>query len=129
MLPKRCATNSKKPVIFDERFAEMYLNELRTKKSFGINRLRQELLRKGIRREIIDTLLSETEIDSSTEIKSLLQRKYPNFLADEKSKRRAVNALLRYGHSFGDIKKVMSEFDNDDFSYHYIDEQNYFQGD
>ena len=102
----------------DERFAGMYANELKNRKSMGKRRIRQELLRKGIDRDIIENVIESMEEDPIEEIVDIVKRKYPKFNLDEKNKTRAINGLLRLGYSFSDIKKALREIDNEeDFDY------------
>lgn len=108
--------------IDDERFARLFAKELKERKKYGLGRIKQELFRKGIEREIIENVLCEFEEDPIEEIKELLLKKYPHFSQDEKSKNRAVNGLLRYGYRIHDIKNAMNSFDNGEDEYYYIDE-------
>lgn len=103
----------------DERFARLYAKELKEKKKYGKARIKQELFRKGIDRDIIDTVLSETDENSEEEIKELLLKKYPAFSSDEKIRNRAINALIRYGYPIGEIKKAMLSIESNDEDYYY----------
>lgn len=96
----------------DERFARLYVKELKEKKKYGKARIKQELFRKGIDRDIADAVLSQTEENSEDEIKELLRKKYPLFMNDEKIKNRAINALIRYGYGITEIKKAMLSIEN-----------------
>ena len=106
----------------DERFARLYAAELKERKKLGKIRIKQELLKKGIDRDIIENILSETEEDAETEITELLRKKYPRFSQDEKIKNRAINALIRYGYRIYDIKNAMNMFDNSQEEYYDIEE-------
>lgn len=106
----------------DERFARLYAAELKERKKLGKIRIKQELLRKGIDRDIIENVLSETEEDAETEIAELLRKKYPRFSQDERMKNRAINALIRYGYRIYDIKNAMNMFDNSEEEYYDIEE-------
>lgn len=104
----------------DERFASLFARELKERKKLGKVRIRQELLRKGIDRDIIENVLSETEENPVKEICEILERKYPHFSEDEKNRNRAINALLRYGYRIHDIKNAMNSFDNSPQEYYDI---------
>ena len=106
----------------DERFARLYAAELKERKKLGKIRIKQELLRKGIDRDIIENVLSETEENAETEIAELLRKKYPRFSQDERIKNRAINALIRYGYRIYDIKNAMNMFDNSEEEYYDIEE-------
>lgn len=101
----------------DERFARIYANELKQRKNMGKRRISQELYVKGISRDIIQDVLDEIEGNSCEEIIELINRKYYRYLGDEKGINRTVNALVRLGYGYSDIKsalKMAEKFDNSD---------------
>lgn len=93
----------------DERFAEMYANELFRRKKFSRRRILQELSLKGIDRETAENALEALDIDANECIIELLQTKFRGKFSDEKGKQRTVAALSRMGYSYSDIKSAMSE--------------------
>lgn len=104
-------------LIDDRAYGESYARELFLRKRFGARRVRQELARKGIDREIIDQVLSQYQEDGGEEamagenIALVLSKKYPLWREDEKVRRRAVAALQRLGYTYGQIQGVMGELD------------------
>lgn len=92
--------------IDDRRFAENFVKELIRIKHYGKRRIEQELYRKGIDREIISEVLENAEFPKS-ELVSLIERKYYRYLSDEKGVKKAINALLRMGYSYGEIKEAL----------------------
>lgn len=98
-------------LIDDKAFAESYARELFLRKRFGALRVRQELSRKGIDRELIDQVMAPyLEEDTGEEnIALVLARRYPLWREDEKIRRRAVAALQRLGYSYGQIRAVMGQ--------------------
>ena len=96
-------------LVNDKDFAERYAFELFERKRFGKNRVRQELYRKGIDKDIIDEILENyADMDTEGQLLAILESKYPLYNEDERVKRRAVAALQRRGFSFADIRAVMS---------------------
>ena len=95
----------------DRAFAENYARELFVRKRFGPLRVRQELSRKGIDRELIDQVMAPyLEEDAGEENMALvLAKRYPLWREDEKTRRRAVAALQRMGYSYGKIREVMGQ--------------------
>ena len=93
----------------DERFARLYAAELRNLKKYGKKRIEQELYRKGVDRDIIRDVLEETQFDES-ELVSLIERKFGRYLSDEKGIHKTVNALLRMGYSYGEIRDALRKF-------------------
>lgn len=98
-------------LIDDRAFAESYARELFLRKRFGALRVRQELSRKGIDRELIDQVMAPyLEEDTGEEnIALVLAKRYPLWREDEKVRRRAVAALQRLGYSYGQIRAVMGQ--------------------
>lgn len=94
-------------LVDDEDFARRYAEELFARKRFGINRVKQELYRKGIDRDVIDAILEEQEFDSGENIRNILERKYPRYAEDEKIKQRAFAALQRMGYSYSEIRDAL----------------------
>lgn len=105
---------TEKGYLDDERFAAMYAGELKSRKSMGKRRIKQELLRKGIDRNITENVIENIEEDPTEEIIDIIKRKYPKYNLDEKSKTRATNGLIRLGYSFSDIKNALIKIDNED---------------
>ncbi len=95
----------------DERFANMYAQELKLRRNFGKRRISQELYMKGIDRDIIYEVLENLEESPQEEIMDILSRKYPHCLEDEKNKTRAFNALIRLGYSSYDIRSALREYE------------------
>lgn len=92
----------------DERFAASYSRELIRLKGYGRRRVEQELYRKGIDRDIICAVLDECEFPSER-LTELIERKYSKYLDNEKGVNKTVNALLRLGYSYGEIKDSLKE--------------------
>lgn len=102
----------------DLRFAHSFTKELIRLKGYAKGRIKQELYRKGINNEIISQVLDETEFpeDKLTEI---IERKYKRYLNDEKGVKKTVNALLRMGYSYSEIRSALKEIQDTEefFSY------------
>ncbi|MBQ1995379.1 MAG: regulatory protein RecX, partial [Clostridia bacterium] len=100
----------------DERFAKLYVRELINLKGYGIRRIRDELYRKGISREIAEDAMNEAEMPENR-LKELVEKKYMRYLNDEKGVQKTINALLRSGYSYGEIKDALREIadENDIF--------------
>ncbi len=106
--------------IDDERFAQMYVRELITFKNYGKRRIEQELYKKGIDRNIIKDALENAEFPEER-LTDIIRRRYIRYLSDEKGVRKTVNALLRLGYSYGDIRDALAEID-DEFDLEVTDE-------
>ncbi len=106
--------------IDDERFAQIYVRELISFKNYGKRRIEQELYKKGIEREIIKNTLDDAEFPEER-LADIIRKKYLRYLSDEKGVRKTVNALLRLGYSYGDIRDALAEI-NDELEIEVTDE-------
>ena len=113
--PARAAVEKAKALYLldDEAFSEQLAEELYERKHFAPRRIFSELLRRGVNREIAQNAVESLDKDDKNRIIVLLQGKYSVSLQDEKGKRRAVNALLRMGYSYGDIKAALAEVNSE----------------
>ncbi len=91
----------------DERFARLYAKELKSLKRYGKKRIEQELYRKGIATDIIRDVLDEMEF-SNEDLIALIERKYMRYLSDDKGINKTINALVRLGYSYREIKDALS---------------------
>jgi len=98
--------------IDDERFAGMYVRELISFKNYGKRRIEQELYKKGIDRDIIKEALENAELPEER-LTDIIRKKYVRYLSDEKGVHKTVNALLRLGYSYGDIRDALMEINEE----------------
>lgn len=97
--------------INDLRFARNLRDKLSSSKHMSKAGIKQELYRKGVDRETIDTVLAEFEIDPGEEIEALLSGKYSKYLGDEKGRKKTAAALQRLGYGWSDIKSALEKYD------------------
>ena len=103
----------------DKRFAEVLASRLMRTKHMSAKGIKNEMLLKGISREIADEVLGEIEFDPVDDIVTLLQGKYKKYLYDEKGIKKTVAGLQRLGYNWSDIKSAMNKVDvdgEDDFN-------------
>lgn len=99
----------KKGYINDENYA-MELLEYYNGKGFGKSRIRTEMIKKGLSKEIIDDVLEDFENDYK-KIREILQNRYSvQDLKDKKIKNRAVSYLLRQGYSYDEIFSQIRDY-------------------
>ncbi|MGI6255092.1 MAG: regulatory protein RecX [Acutalibacter sp.] len=97
-------------LIDDGAYARDLARELVERKRYGLRRVRQELARKGIRRELVEEILAPYGEDGDSfreNMTQVLERKYPQWREDEKTRRRAIAALQRLGYSYDQIRETM----------------------
>lgn len=96
-------------LIDDEKFAFDYAEELSLRKKFAPKRIEMELKAKGIDSEIARKAINSLDKDNFNRIILLLNSKFANKLGDEKGITGTINALLRMGYGYYDIRKAISE--------------------
>jgi len=114
---KACERLTELGLLNDEEFARILANELLERKNYSIKRIKQELSFRGIEREIVENTLDALDNDPQSRIIIIVKKKYMNKLGDEKGRRRTVDALMRLGYSYSDIKSALNtitEFDEEE---------------
>lgn len=93
----------------DEKFASWWVQQRLTFKAKSKKELLQELRIKGIDKDIVEKVLSESNLDEEKNAKKLLEKnlyKWKRF-DKETAKKKAGEFLLRKGFSWDMIKKVL----------------------
>jgi len=105
-------------LVDDESFARDFAHQMYTYKKFGDARVRQELMRKGIDRDLISQIIEEHDNSEKYDnIRAVLEKRYGSYNSDEKVKRRAIAALQRLGYRYDEIKTVITEEENYDYEF------------
>jgi len=92
----------------DEKFAESFVRSRANLRNFSQRKMELELMKKGIAKDIIKKVLSESdEFDESAALKKLTAKKRNNY-DDE---RKLIAYLARQGFNYDDIKSALSEID------------------
>lgn len=105
-------------LINDERYAYRYASDLLNIKHLSKNGAVRKLIEKGIDKELAYETVELLDYDAYESIKAIIDKKYARYLGDEKCRRRCVNALLRLGYSYSDVKSVLREYtDTDEYDY------------
>ena len=98
----------------DARTAEQIVHSC-ISKGYGLSRAKQALYEKRIPRELWEDALSDYP-DQKERIVSFLKARLPD-PGDAKAAKKAIDALLRRGHGYGEIRAALSELqiDSEDF--------------
>ena len=96
----------------DGRTAAMIVSRCAAK-GYGLARAKQALYEKRIPKEYWESALADYP-DQTDSIVAFLRSRIKD-PADEREKKRAVDALLRRGHSYAQIRSAMWQLDFDDF--------------
>ena len=91
-----------KKYLDDYKFAEWYVENRFVKKGISKKRLKMELMKKGVAREIVDEVIDDR--DDEEEIRKVIAKKRSKY-DDEK----LMGYLVRQGFSYDLVKQVLSE--------------------
>ena len=99
-----------------ENVIQIYV-EIKISSIYELKRIKQELIFKGIDREIVENTVDLLDNDPKNRIILVIKKKYINKISDEKGKKRTIDALMRLGYSYSDIKNALNtltEFDEEE---------------
>lgn len=101
-------------ILDDKKYAEYYILDSVNIGNKGIYRIKQELLRKGVARGIIDRAIHEAEVDTRNALRDFVSLKLSSTEITTRKEYEKFRAMLaRRGYSLGEIKEVLSEYDFD----------------
>lgn len=96
--------------INDERYAAKLAEYLTKRKQYGKRRAKQEMLHKGLERELVEEALAQIPDEAvSRELVELIERRYANKLGEYKERQKVIAALARRGFSFDEIKRAIAQ--------------------
>ncbi len=99
----------------DAKLAERYAETFYEFKNMGLQRIRNELYRRGISRENIENAVAKYECESQTErIEEFIRKKYDiSKLNDIKYRQKVYAGALRAGFSGSDVGDVLRNFESE----------------
>lgn len=92
----------------DEAYAATLVSHYAAR-GYGSARVREELHRRGVPRELWDAALEQMP-ESSDTLDALIQKKTRGDLADPKERKRVCDALLRRGFSWSEVRAAMGRY-------------------
>lgn len=97
--------------IDDEAFAISFVKDKINLNKLGNNRLKRELMLKGIDEDIIESVLVKYEDDEYERALKIATKKYSTYREDDRNKiyRKLGGFLQRKGYSFDIINKILKE--------------------
>ena len=116
---KACERLIELKLLNDEEYARILAGDLLERKNYSIKRIKQELIFRGISRDITENTILLLDNDPVSRIIILIKKKYINKINDEKGRKRTVDALMRLGYSYSDIKSALNSIS--DFEDEYYD--------
>lgn len=106
-----CALMEEYGYVNDEEFARELVESFVHYKRWGGRRIRFEMQRRGLSKELISEVLDEYEQDDfDGEIMAVLKTRYAGKLTDRREIKRCVDYFVRRGYSYGEIKRCLDEF-------------------
>ena len=93
----------------DARYAES-ISRHYTQKGYGRARVRQELFRRGVPKELWEGALAELPEEPEA-IDALIERRLRGAEPDRKELKRLTDMLLRRGFSWGEIRSALNRYD------------------
>lgn len=95
--------------IDDYVYAEKFIKDAIHLKRHGKGRIRFELLKKGVDRNLVDSLLASVEIDETEALLDMMERKFQNVEIDYKTKDKIRRYFAAKGYRLDDINRCMDE--------------------
>lgn len=92
----------------DEAYAATLVRHY-SARGYGKARIREELHRRGVPKELWDGALSELP-DSGETLDALIQKKCKGDLADPRERKRVCDALLRRGFSWSEVRAALGRY-------------------
>lgn len=97
--------------INDKNYAVLYAKDCKNLKKWGQQRIKAELINKGISSANIEYALSEVGMEDVDEIiEKLLEKRIKNTPIDLKEKQKHFAYLLRRGFNSEDIKRILAKY-------------------
>lgn len=91
----------------DAVFAGFWARHRFVKKGVSRQRLRMELMKKGVASSIIDTVLTESERNDEDELQKVIEKKARRYDSEEK----LIQYLMRQGFRYDDIRAALAKED------------------
>lgn len=102
-------------LVDDADYARRFANDMLHLKNWAPRRVAQELRRKGVDAETVESCLEElADFDPVEKITGIIQRKYLPLLGEQKGRNRAINALLRLGYDYEDIRSALRRIEQEE---------------
>jgi regulatory protein len=99
--------------IDDRRYAKRLTEYLVECKHYGIYRIRQELLRKGIDKELTEQCLKAFQDEALKQLPAVLEKKYGSVLTDPddfKTREKVIAGMSRLGYDFSSVKNAIDDY-------------------
>lgn len=100
-------------LIDDRRYARRLAEYLVERKHYGLYRVRQELLHKGLDKSLIEDALEDLDEAAEENLPAVLEKKYGRILTDPKdykTREKVIAGMARLGYSFQSVKDAIEQY-------------------
>ena len=94
----------------DRKYAKQYAVVLLEQKKLSKRAALYKMQQKGISKALAEEIFADMDIDPRDQIRDLIEQKYERYLVDRKGLQKTVNALMRLGYNYYDVKDVVREY-------------------
>lgn len=98
-----------KKYLDDRRFCEYYVENRFVKKGVSLKRLKMELLKKGVSKEIIEEVLADSDRNDEEELKKMIAKKRSKYADDDK----LTQYLCRQGFPYDLVRELVQSYGTD----------------
>ena len=99
----------------DEKYARNLVKYLAQSRNMSKNHIKQEMFKRGIPNEIINSVMDDYEFDNVSCVVDLILTKYRNKLNNEDGNKKVIASLMRKGFSYSDIKNAFYRIENEEY--------------
>lgn len=99
----------------DEKYARNLVKYLAQTRNMSKNHIKQEMFKRGIPNEIINSVMEDYEFDNISCVVDLILTKYRNKLNNEDGNKKVIASLMRKGFSYSDIKNAFYRIENEEY--------------
>lgn len=99
--------------IDDRRYAARLAEYLVERKRYGLYRARQEMMRRGLDKALIEENLEALADTAEEQIGAVLEKKYGRYLTDPedfKARQKVIAGMARLGYSYGSVKAAIEDY-------------------
>ncbi len=93
----------------DEQYAADLAEEFLNRKGYGVHRARQELIRRGIDRDLTEQALNGVETDPEARLIAMITKKYNPIPTDRKGVEKVIAAMVRRGYEFSQVRHALQQ--------------------
>ncbi|SDM65545.1 regulatory protein RecX [Acetanaerobacterium elongatum] len=101
-------------LINDKEYAARVARDYYARKGYGERRVMQELIRRGITRELAEEAAQANAPEAESALDKIIERRYAKYLTDPKGIRKTIQALARLGYPYDEIKAAISRYTDED---------------